>query len=149
MKTRDRVSCYITRGQDLLVFEYFEPRDEISKGVWIVGGGVDEGETWVEAATREALEECGLALSKPVFLGTHELVTHGPVYGTILEKRHYFWFETPIDTPNCWEHIVSDGESDKGMIFKHRFVPLAKVKLDWEFDKMLPQLEERLNVTSG
>lgn len=31
--------------------------------------------------------------------------------------RHYYWVETPAETPTAWSHVVSAGEDDKGMTF--------------------------------
>ena len=149
MRTRDRVCCYITRGRDVLVYEYAERYTEGCRGVLVVGGGVDEGEAWEDAALREAFEESGLELSRPVFLGTHSLITNNPDVGELLSHRHYFWLSAPLSTPDAWDHTVSAGDMDKGMVLKHRFVPFEDVGLSWEFDALLGRLEEKLSVLDG
>ena len=149
MRTRDRVCCYITRGRELLVYEYAERYTEGCEGVLVVGGGVDEGESWEDATLREAFEESGLALSSPVFLGTQHREAHVPEFGHLFERRHYFWLAAPLSTPDAWDHTVSAGDMDKGMVLKHRFVPLERAGLSWEFGALLGRLETRLCAPHG
>ena len=129
-----------------MVYEYAERYTPGCEGVLVVGGGVDEGEAWEDAALREAFEESGLVLSNPVFLGTQHREAHVPEFRHLLEHRHYFWLTAPLDTPDVWDHTVSAGDMDKGMVLKHRFVLWEQAGLSWEFDALLGRLEARLSV---
>jgi 8-oxo-dGTP diphosphatase len=138
---RQRVVCYITRGKrELLVFEH-EPQYG-DAGVQVVAGGIDEGETPAEAASRETLEEAGLKLENPVFLGSMDKFWPGPTNPN--QHWHFFWLEAPTETPDSWTHEVSGGADDSGMLFTQRFVKLEEVKLDWDMDAMLPVLKKRM-----
>ena len=134
---RQRVVCYITRGRrELLVFEHHDPA--LQAGIQVVAGGIDEGETPAEAAIREALEEAGLNLENPVFLGSID--KHWPEAKNPNQHWHFFWLEAPKGTPDAWDHTVTAGEDDMGMVYRQRFVKLEDVKLDWGLGQALPVL---------
>jgi 8-oxo-dGTP diphosphatase len=138
---RQRVVCYITRGRrELLLLEHHEAY--VDAGIQVVAGGIDEGETPAEAATREALEEAGLNLENPVLLGSMDRNYPGTKWPN--QRWHFFWLEAPIETPASWTREVSGGTDDTGMVFTQRFVKLEEVKLDWDMDVMLPELKKRM-----
>jgi 8-oxo-dGTP diphosphatase len=142
ISSRERVVCYITRNrQELLIFDHTDP--QLSQGVQVVAGGVDDGETLEQAATREVFEESGLRLGKPVFLGS-ELIQppSGFTKDTNPHFWHYFWFETS-DTRDSWNHVVTGGD-DAGEVYDQQFVKLEEVKLAWKLDLMLEKLKEGL-----
>lgn len=138
---RQRVVCYITRGKrELLVFEHHDPA--LQAGIQVVAGGIDEGETPAEAAIREALEEAGLNLENPVFLGSidkHWIEAKNPN-----QHWHFYWLEVPSETPDAWDHTVTAGEDDMGMVYRQRFVKLEDVKLDWGLDAKLSALVQHI-----
>jgi 8-oxo-dGTP diphosphatase len=136
MASRERVVCYITRNrQELLVFDHNDP--QLTQGAQVVAGGVDDGETLEQAAIREVLEESGLYLEKPVFLGS-ELIQPPPGF-TDPQLWHYFWFETS-ETRDSWDHTVTGGE-EAGEVYQQKFVELEDVKLAWQLDLMLEKLK--------
>jgi 8-oxo-dGTP pyrophosphatase MutT (NUDIX family) len=110
--------------------------------VQVVAGRVDSGETPEQAATREALEEAGLALDSGHFLGTQEWHYRGST--DVHEFRHYYWFRLTQHAPDGWQHRVSAGEADAGRLFHHRFVAASGARLDWDLDAYLPDLLDRL-----
>jgi 8-oxo-dGTP diphosphatase len=130
---RQRVLCYITRNRkDILVFEHTEEYPDA--GVQVPGGGIEGGESCEEAALRECFEETGLQLSEAVYLGKSEYFD-----GMTTQLGHFFWLEAPATTPDIWEHLAEDK-----YIFRHRFVDLQEVKIDWNMDVLLAQLKERV-----
>lgn len=146
MKDRHRVCCYITRGEKLLVYSYKERYTEGCVGTLVVGGGVDTGEVFEDAATREAFEETGLVLSNPVYVGKQiREALNVPDFGDLREHRYYYWLEALATTPDAWEHEISAGELDKDMILKLKFVPFDKVDLSWEFDALLAELKKKIS----
>jgi 8-oxo-dGTP diphosphatase len=136
---RQRVVCYITRGRrELLLLEHHEAY--VDAGIQVVAGGIDEGETPAEAATREALEEAGLNLENPVFLGSidkHWIEAKNPN-----QHWHFYWLEAPTQTPDAWDHTVTAGEDDMGMVYRQRFVKLEEAKLEWGLNAFLQNLTD-------
>jgi 8-oxo-dGTP diphosphatase len=136
---RQRVVCYITRGRrELLVFEHDDPG--LQAGTQVVAGSVDEGETLEAAAIREVFEEAGLELQNPILLGSKDVIWPGPKNPN--QRWHFYWLEAPTDTPDAWDHTVTAGEDDMGMVYRQRFVKLEEVKLDWDLDAMLEKLKQ-------
>jgi 8-oxo-dGTP diphosphatase len=143
---RQRVVCYITRNRrELLVFEHDDPG--LQAGIQVVAGGIDEGETPAEAAIREALEEAGLNLENPVFLGSID--KHWPKAKNPNQHWHFYWLEAPSETPDAWDHTVTAGEDDMGMVYRQRFVKFEDVKLDWGLDAKQNGLFAKLQIPGG
>jgi ADP-ribose pyrophosphatase YjhB (NUDIX family) len=136
--SRERVVCYITRNrQELLIFDHTDP--QLSPGAQVVAGGVDDGETLEQAATREVFEESGLKLGKPIFLES-ELIQPPPSFTKVTNPQlwHYFWFETS-ETRDSWDHVVTGG-GEAGEVYQQQFVKLEDVKLAWKLDLMLEKV---------
>lgn len=65
MRTNYRVTGLIIRSKKALLIHRFKHGEEY----WVFpGGGVEEGETWEEALSREILEETGLKLTGYTYL---------------------------------------------------------------------------------
>ena len=115
---RERVVLSITRRPDeLLVFEHGPEFPDA--GLQVPGGGLDPGETPLQAAVREALEETGLRLTGPTYLCARPWARGGRS-----ERWHFVHLWAAADTPDAWSQRVSAGEQDAGMIFHQRFAPL-------------------------
>ncbi len=150
MQEKNRVVVYITRGEELLTFEHND--EGLLPGLQIVGGGIEKGETAEEAAIRETLEESGLHLENPIFLGNtqtpvpEQLHHHTPYR---IWNQSFVWLKAHPSTPDYWEHMVQSDGSDTGMIYRHTFLPIENIQLDSDQDAFLPQLEALLHFESG
>lgn len=88
------------------------------------GGTVDEGETLEAAILREVQEESGLRhFCIERFLSDYIIfVKEKKEY----QKRHFFHISLLTDVKDTWEHIVSAGEEDKGLVFCYEWVDINK-----------------------
>lgn len=136
-RARPVAVCYITcaRGDAL---ELLTVTGHPWGGVQIVAGGIDPGETPLEAAKREALEEAGLTLSGGVFLGRHEWY-YGSDALEVHEDRYVYHFHI-TEPRDAWTWTVSSGENDAGLEFRYAWVRLEDVRLDWDLGEFVPQL---------
>ena len=137
---RPCVVCYITRGTannlELLVFT-----GHPWGSVQVVAGGIDAGETALEAAQRELLEESGLRLEDGKYLGRHDYFVR--LEGVqAYEARYCYHFHVSHELPDAWVYTVSSGETDKGLEYQFYWVGVNEAKLDWELGEFLPLLEE-------
>jgi len=105
---------YITRdtseGRQLLVFTHRVPE---APDVQVPGGTIEPDETPIEGALREAHEETGLSrFGAPRLLA--EEVWHGPD-----ETVQCYFVHLPLarTAPDAWEHVVTAGELDQGLVF--------------------------------
>ncbi|WP_207947729.1 GNAT family N-acetyltransferase [Occultella glacieicola] len=122
---REKALIYLTRRPDeILVLEHTHEYPDA--GVQVPAGGVDPGEEPAQAAVRELLEETGLRVSGPAeYLGSH--IWHDEAAPS--RVRHYYRLRAPLTTPDRWEHIVSAGTDDSGMVFRLVFRPLREAGL--------------------
>ncbi|CAM3963450.1 NUDIX hydrolase [Bacillus paranthracis] len=122
---KKKVHAYVTREKEgamqLLVFKH---RDTPEAGIQVPGGTVDEGETLKAAILREVQEESGLRhLCIERFLADYIIhVREKKEY----EKRHFFHVTLLTDVKDRWEHIVSAGEEDEGLVFCYEWIDIAK-----------------------
>lgn len=123
MRHRVRVVAYVTRGDELLVFEYAD--ESAPSGPQVPAGGVDPGESIVEALHREIEEETGLVgLHLVRELGVSDYIADGWHH-----EQHFFQLEAPPGVPDEWEHVGTGGGEDVGYVFVCRFVPTAEAVL--------------------
>lgn len=111
---RRRAVVYITRetpdGRQLLVFTHRVPE---APDVQVPGGTIEPDETPIEGALREAYEETGLSeFGTPRLLA--EETFHGPE-----ETVECYFVHLPLTepVPDSWDHRVSAGDLDQGMVF--------------------------------
>lgn len=134
---REKVLAYVTRGRDeLLVFAHTIQYPDA--GIQVPAGGVESGEEPSDAVIRELFEESGLRLDDPIYLASFEWLDEAPS-----RIRHFYWLRAPIGTPDRWDHRVSAGEQDVGMIFRYAFAPRSAPGIieGFGFDSALDDLD--------
>ncbi len=90
-------------------------------GIQVPGGTIEPQETPEVGALREAFEESGVNS----FAAVRHLATDVRSYPTEVTERFFYPFEVHADVPDTWNHTVSDGELDKGMVFEYRLLTVA------------------------
>lgn len=80
--TRPGAYAILLRGADLLLTHQMEPRSEFQ----LPGGGIDPGESPVQALRREVFEETGWHIAAPRRLGVYKRFTYMPEYDRWAEK---------------------------------------------------------------
>jgi 8-oxo-dGTP pyrophosphatase MutT (NUDIX family) len=114
--------AYVTRThggkRELLVHTH---RDHPEAGLQVPAGSLDEGESPAEAALRETFEESGLRSVEVVRLLKNYTYAH-PSDARSLHDRFVFHLRTTAPTPHTWEHVVSAGIHDKGLVFVYRWM---------------------------
>lgn len=139
MVKKKKVLAYIFRNnsgvKELLVFNH-RAYPEVSPQV--PAGTVEVGESPELAILREVYEESGLTLQKPSFyIGEYDYYREDI---NEYQSRHVYAFEVD-GLADKWEHIVSDGEEDKGMVFDYFWLPVeeARVNLVGNMGDYLPR----------
>jgi 8-oxo-dGTP pyrophosphatase MutT (NUDIX family) len=109
VETVKKVIAYVTKGDDLLVFEH---RDFPEAGLQVPAGSLKEGETPEEAVLREVIEETGLEQVRIVrFLGrySYDMATYRPE----VQDRFVFHVSFAGPAPSTWLHYENhDGKSE-------------------------------------
>lgn len=142
---REKVLAYVTRRSDeLLIFAHTEEYPDA--GIQVPAGGVEPGEEPDQAVLRETFEESGLHLADPHYLGSFEWPDEAPS-----RIRHCYWLQAPLGTPDRWEHRVSAGDEDKGMIFRYAFAPRSEpgLLLGFGFESGLDDLDRAVATQAG
>ncbi|NLU64852.1 NUDIX domain-containing protein [Rhodococcus sp. HNM0563] len=137
---RKRIAAYVMRdhtGPELLVFDHVGIPDA---GTQIPAGGIRTGEDPHAAALREVTEETGLALCRVIGTAGIDRRPH-PVTGQP-RHTHVLHLRAPDDAPDTWIHIVRSDDTDSGLRFACRFVPLPLSEpLADEQDLLLGELD--------
>jgi 8-oxo-dGTP pyrophosphatase MutT (NUDIX family) len=122
-----KVLAYITRenrgGHQLLVFRHPSSTDA---PIQIPQGTVEEGESSLSALWREVEEETGLtnlALVKQIAKAAYFCP-----WQQGWQERNVFQLKTLSALPDIWEHIVTNGIEDKGMLFEFFWLPLTEAE---------------------
>ena len=132
-RLREKAVCFVLCGPELPVFDHV-PDDS---GVQLPAGGVEAGETPDQAAIRELYEESGLRLISPAYLRSYEWQRQLPDRNT-RQVCHAYVFTAPTDTPDCWTHPADEH------LFSFRWMPVFRLRLDWDMDAALPELHKYL-----
>jgi ADP-ribose pyrophosphatase YjhB (NUDIX family) len=113
---KEKVLVYVTRTKNaerlLLIFAH---RDYPEAGWQVPGGTLEIGEDPGTGALREIEEEAGLTaflrvilLGQSIYLAPEKNERH---------LRHFYRLECPADGPDRFQHTVSSGEEDEGLVF--------------------------------
>lgn len=89
---RAGVYAILPLGDDLLVTHQSAPTPEFQ----LPGGGIDAGESPLQALYREVIEETGWKISAPRRLGAFRRFTFMPEYGLWAEKLCHIYTAHPV-----------------------------------------------------
>ena len=89
-------------------------------GTQVPGGTIEPSETPEAGALREAFEESGFTAFSEVRPLAQD-VWRGDFDKTSFE-RHFYQLCVDGAVPDVWNHTVTDGELDKGMVFAYRWL---------------------------
>ena len=115
-------------------------------GTWwfTVGGGVDPGESLVDAAARELFEETGLRCS-PADLGepVHEETSPFSFAGRVIVQRNTFFL---LRVPSHEVDTVGFNQLENDSIVEHRWWPLGDLRTtaDSVYPRCLVELLDRV-----
>ena len=91
-KLRPGAYAVLVRGDAMLVTHQAEPEPEFQ----LPGGGIDPGESAIQALHREVFEETGWAISSARKIGAYRRFAYMPEYDMWAEKIAHVFFATPI-----------------------------------------------------
>lgn len=91
-KRRPGIYVILPRKQELLVTVQEEPSCEIQ----LPGGGIEEGEQYLQALYREVMEETGWVISDPLRIGVYRYYTYMPEYSFWAEKLCHIYKARPV-----------------------------------------------------
>ncbi len=98
--------------------------ESMTLGVQVPGGTIEPGEPPQMGALREAFEESGLVN----FARVRHLMTDCWKGWDGLRERHFYQLEAKLPIPDTWNHTVSSGELDEGMVFAYRWVTVDEAR---------------------
>lgn len=82
----------LLRGNAVLVTHQAEPTPEFQ----LPGGGIDAGESSIQALHREVFEETGWSIRTPRKVGAHRRFVYMPEYDMWAEKVAHIFLATPV-----------------------------------------------------
>lgn len=91
-KVRAGAYAILPFGNDLLVTHQSKPTPEFQ----LPGGGIDPGESPLQALYREVIEETGWKISAPRKLGVFRRFTYMPEYDLFAEKLCHIYAAHPV-----------------------------------------------------
>lgn len=121
----EKVLAYIIRSRGTTTeFLVHIHRDFPEAGIQVPAGTIDEGESPEQALLREIAEESGLAELEIVRkIGVFDyFAAHSGQY----HRRHVFELSPKDEIPEQWDHIVTSGEADAGLIFRYFWMDVAR-----------------------
>ncbi len=146
---RIRVAAYVLRHRaarpELLVFDHVGLPEA---GTQVPAGGVRPGESFEEAALREVAEETGLRTATAV----RELAVEDKPHPETGQPRRttFLLLRAPADAPDAWRHHVTGTDTDAGLTFACRFLPLPLARpLADDQDAWLGRVDPRLATAPG
>ncbi len=102
------------------------PLIEIPMGFFLLGGGIEKGETGPECLVRECLEEAGMEVRVGEFMGTADLYQWSDFLGRHIHRIGHFYImepgeiiAPPIETDHKL-HRLEPKEAVKVLTFKHQ-----------------------------
>lgn len=137
---KDKVRLFLIReGADQLELLVFKEPDFPEAGTQVPGGTVDPGEKLEEAIGREFYEETGFQVSMDSWeLFSSEVLLHPQTRETQLENA-FFRKSSLKEFPERFEHLVTGGGEDEGILFSYSWVGLEKAEvelIDWMSDQL-------------
>ena len=139
IKVRVGVGVYAIRNGKFLIGKRLNSHGENSYAC--PGGHMEFGETWEETAKREFLEETGLTVENPRFLG---------ITNDIFEKdnKHYITISVIVDCPNGKPEILEPNKCsgwywvDLDTLPKEKFVALENLLKSQFKEKLVEELSK-------
>lgn len=132
----DKVRAYIFQAEKVLVFH--EP-DFPEAAYQVPGGTVDAGEDLLIALEREVFEETGRDFHGQWQLVHSEVIIH-PVTKKP-QREHVYLLELSTDSQSSWDHVVSGGGEDQGILFRYQWLSSQEA-----LGLLLPWMRDHLEI---
>lgn len=121
-------TCMITDGQGNVLIQ--DRKNKNWPGITFPGGHVEKNESFVEAVTREVLEETGLSIKYPELCGIKQFQdNNGARYIVLLYKAQHYTGELR--------------SSDEGEVFWIKRENLSRYPLANDFEEMVEVIENK------
>ena len=142
VKRRDAVRVIVRADDHILLFEDSDPAYDHLRWWVTPGGGIDPGETQLQAAVRELRDETGLLADPGQLVGplSRRLAVHG-YSDQILEQAETFYL---IDVTRFVVDITGHTVDEQITLQSHRWWPLRELADTeaWIWPRYLPELVE-------